>query len=127
MRVNAFRRYSAVVAVMSLGGAASTALAGVKKFEEKFASHRLAPKMAFRVGQCYYKDKQYVKAAESFDRFAKLFHEDALGSDSLFWSGESFRMGNNNPLAFQRYNRCRWDFPSSEAAANALISAECSS
>ena len=25
-------------------------------------------------------------------------------------------MGNNLPLAFQRYNRCRWDFPESDAA-----------
>jgi TolA-binding protein len=75
-----------------------------------------APKMAFRVGQCYYNDKQYVKAAESFDRFAKLFHEDVLGSDALFWSGESYRMGNNMKEAFVRYNKCRWDHPSSEAA-----------
>ena len=25
-------------------------------------------------------------------------------------------MARNNRLAFQRYNRCRWDFPASEAA-----------
>ncbi len=25
-------------------------------------------------------------------------------------------MAKNNRLAFQRYNRCRWDFPASEAA-----------
>ena len=37
-------------------------------------------------------------------------------SDALFWSGESFRMAKNNRVAFQRYNRCRWDFPASDAA-----------
>jgi TolA-binding protein len=72
--------------------------------------------MAFRVGQCYYKDKQYTEAAASFDRFAKVFPDDELCSDALFWSGESFRMASNNSQAFRRYNRCRWDFPASEAA-----------
>jgi TolA-binding protein len=87
-----------------------------EKFLERFEGHKWAPKMAFRVGQCYYKDKKYGKAGEAFDRFAKTFPEDALSSDSLFWSGESFRMANNNKEAFVRYNKCRWDFPSSEAA-----------
>ena len=34
----------------------------------------------------------------------------------MFWSGESFRKAQNNIEAFRRYNRCRWDFPASEAA-----------
>ena len=87
-----------------------------EKFLEKFSSHEYASRMAFRVGQCYYKSELYTEAGTSFDRFAKLFPEDPLGSDSMFWAGESYRMGNNNQLAFRRYNRCRWDFPSSEAA-----------
>jgi TolA-binding protein len=87
-----------------------------EKFLERFDGHEWAPRMAFRVGQCYYKDKQYVKAAESFDKFAKVFPDDELCADSLFWSGESFRMASNNSQAFRRYNRCRWDFPASEAA-----------
>ena len=72
--------------------------------------------MAFRVGQCYYKSKLYPKAGQSFDRFGKRFPDDALAADALFWSGESFRLATNNPEAFRRYNRCRWDYPSSEAA-----------
>jgi TolA-binding protein len=72
--------------------------------------------MAFRVGQCYYKGKQYQKAADAFDRFSKIFPDDALSADALFWSGESFRTAKNMPQAFRRYNRCRWDFPASEAA-----------
>ena len=87
-----------------------------EKFLEKFSSHEYASRMAFRVGQCYYKSELYTEAGTSFDRFAKLFPEDPLGGDSMFWAGESYRMGNNNQLAFRRYNRCRWDFPSSEAA-----------
>ena len=87
-----------------------------EKFLERFAGNSNAPRMAFRIGQCYYKAKKYTEASDSFDRFAKIFPDDKLASQSLFWSGESFRMANNNPLAFQRYNRCRWDFPSSEAA-----------
>jgi len=87
-----------------------------EKFMERFEGHKWAPKMAFRVGQCYYKDKQYTKAAESFDRFTKLFHEDVLSSDAMFWSGESYRMANNLKKAFEKYNKCRWDHPSSEAA-----------
>lgn len=74
-----------------------------EKFLEKFDGHKWAPKMAFRVGQCYYKDKQYAKAAKTFDRFAKTFREDPLGSDAMFWAGES-------------YNKCRWDYPTTEAA-----------
>ena len=72
--------------------------------------------MAFRVGQCYYKGKQYTKASAAFDKFSKTFPEDKLCSDALFWSGESFRMGGSTQNAFRRYNRCRWDFPASEAA-----------
>jgi len=46
----------------------------------------------------------------------KNFPDDELTPLGLFWSGESFRTANNVPLAFRRYNRCRWDFPESEAA-----------
>ena len=72
--------------------------------------------MAFRIGQAFYKSEDYQKAGDSFDRFMKLFPEDELSADALFWSGEAYRMANNNQLAFRRYNRCRWDFPASEAA-----------
>ncbi|MDP7016020.1 MAG: tetratricopeptide repeat protein [Pirellulaceae bacterium] len=87
-----------------------------EKFLERFEGNEHAAKIAFRVGQCYYKDKLFNDAAGSFDRFAKLFPEDVLGADAMFWSGESFRLANNNREAFRRYNRCRWDFPASEAA-----------
>src|SRR6185295_782340 len=87
-----------------------------EKFLERFEGHEWAPRMAFRVGQCYYKGKKYDQAAAAFDKFAKVFPDDALCSDALFWSGESFRTAKNNPQAFRRYNRCRWDFPASEAA-----------
>ena len=46
----------------------------------------------------------------------KRFPEDDLTAQSLFWAGESFRQGGANEIAFQRYNRCRWDFPESDAA-----------
>ena len=72
--------------------------------------------MAFRVGQCYYKTEDYKQAGFSFDEFAKRFPEDELSADSLFWSGEAYRLANNNREAFRRYNRCRWDYPESEAA-----------
>ena len=87
-----------------------------EKFLQRFEGHQHAPRMAFRVGQCYHKAEEFVPAAEAFDKFAKQFPDDKLCSQALFWSGESYRMGRNNPLAFQRYNRCRWDFPASEAA-----------
>jgi TolA-binding protein len=86
------------------------------KFLERFDSHEWAPRMAFRVGQCYYKSEQYVKAGTAFDDFVKRFPEDDLTSQSLFWAGESYRQGNNISFAFRRYNRCRWDFPESDAA-----------
>lgn len=87
-----------------------------KKFLDKFEGHQYASRMAFRVGQCYYKAEDFRTAGTSFDEFAKLFPDDALASDSLFWAGESYRMGNNNRDAFRRYNRCRWDYPASDAA-----------
>ncbi|MBT7255281.1 MAG: tetratricopeptide repeat protein, partial [Planctomycetaceae bacterium] len=87
-----------------------------EKFLEKFEAHEHAQRMAFRVGQAYYKNEEFVRAAESFDNFTKLFPDDSLGADGLFWSGESYRMAKNNQFAFRRYNRCRWDFPASEAA-----------
>ncbi len=87
-----------------------------EKFLEKFEGHKWGPKMAFRVGQCYYKDKQYSKAAEMFDRFVKLFREDALAGDAMFWAGESYRTAGNMKKAFESYNKCRWDYPTTEAA-----------
>ncbi len=86
------------------------------KFVERFDSHKWSPKMAFRVGQCHYKDEKYTDAALAFDDFVKRFPDAELCSEALFWSGESYRMGKKIPLAFQRYNRCRWDFPESDAA-----------
>ncbi|MFM8272481.1 MAG: tetratricopeptide repeat protein, partial [Gemmata sp.] len=87
-----------------------------EKFLEKFEGHKWGPKMAFRVGQCYYKDKQYAKAAETFDRFVKTFREDALAADAMFWAGESYRTASNMKKAFEAYNKCRWDYPATEAA-----------
>ena len=87
-----------------------------EKFMDRFIDHEAAPKMGFRWGQCHYKGENYVKAAEVFDLFVKKFPDDNLSAQSIFWSGESWRMANNVPQAFRRYNRCRWDFPESEAA-----------
>ena len=87
-----------------------------EKFGERFQGHDHASKMAFRVGQCYYKTEDYKQAGFSFDDFAKQFPEDDLSADSLFWSGEAYRLAKNNREAFRRYNRCRWDYPESEAA-----------
>ena len=87
-----------------------------EKFLERFDGHPWAPKMAFRVGQCQYKAKKYAEGGSAFDRFAKRFPDDPLCADALFWSGECLRMAGNARDAFRRYNRCRWDFPSSDAA-----------
>ena len=87
-----------------------------EKFLEKFESHEWGPRIAFRVGQCYYKGKQFQKSSKAFDNFAKNYPDDQLAADALFWSGESHRMSGQLQVAFRRYNRCRWDFPSSDAA-----------
>ncbi len=86
------------------------------RFVDKFDSHAYAPKMAFRVGQCRYKAGKFRESGDEFDRFARIYPENELCADALFWAGESFRMANDARQAYQRYNRCRWDFPSSEAA-----------
>ena len=87
-----------------------------EKFLERFANHEFAPRMAFRVGQCYYKNEEYPTAGLAFDDFVKRFPEDELTAQALFWAGESYRQGNSVSVAFHRYNRCRWDFPESDAA-----------
>lgn len=87
-----------------------------EKFLERFTGHQYAARIAFRIGQCFYKSEEFSEASAAFDRFAKLFPDDELTPDGLFWAGESNRMANNNREAFRRYNRCRWDFPESEAA-----------
>ena len=86
------------------------------RFGVRFEGHEHAAEMAFRVGQCFYKTEDYKKAGLSFDDFVKTFPDDELGPDSLFWSGEAYRLAKNNREAFRRYNRCRWDYPESEAA-----------
>lgn len=87
-----------------------------EKFGERFEGHEHAAEMTFRVGQCFYKMEDFRRAGWSFDEFSKRFPDDELSSDSLFWSGEAYRLANNNQEAFRRYNRCRWDYPESEAA-----------
>ena len=86
------------------------------KFLERFPNHEWTPKMAFRIGQCRYKLEEFIKGGKSFDAFAKRFPEQELTAQALFWAGESYRMGKDIPNAFRRYNRCRWDFPESDAA-----------
>ena len=80
-----------------------------EKFLERFEGHEWAPKMAFRVGQCYYKGKQYAKAARRSTSSPRSSPTTRLCADALFWSGESYRMANNAKEAFRRYNHCRWD------------------
>ena len=87
-----------------------------EKFLERFEGHEWGPRMAFRIGQCYYKGKEYERAGKAFDNFTKVFPDDALCADAWFWSGESWRMGNDVKEAFRRYNWCRWKFAESEAA-----------
>lgn len=86
------------------------------KFTERFPNHEWAPKMAFRIGQCHYKLEEYTKAGLAFDAFVKSYPENELTAQALFWAGESYRTGKDIPAAFRRYNRCRWDFPESDAA-----------
>ncbi|MFM7180736.1 MAG: tetratricopeptide repeat protein [Verrucomicrobiales bacterium] len=86
------------------------------KFVERFPNHEWAPKMAFRIGQCHYKMDEFIKAGSAFDAFVKRYPEQELTAQALFWAGESYRMGKDIPNAFRRYNRCRWDFPESDAA-----------
>ncbi|MGC6467108.1 MAG: tetratricopeptide repeat protein [Akkermansiaceae bacterium] len=86
------------------------------KFLERFPNHEWTPKMAFRIGQCYYKLEEFTKGGQSFDTFVKKFPEQELTAQALFWAGESYRMAKDIPNAFRRYNRCRWDFPESDAA-----------
>jgi len=90
-----------------------------EKFVDRFQGHQWAPKMAFRIGQSYHKAEDYKKAAAAFDEFVKRFPDDELAAYALFWSGESYRLSNNVPFAFRRFNRCRWDYPASEAAKSA--------
>jgi TolA-binding protein len=86
------------------------------KFVERFPDHEWTPKMAFRIGQCHYKLEEFRKAGPAFDAFVKRFPEQELTAQALFWAGESYRMAKDIPDAFRRYNRCRWDFPESDAA-----------
>lgn len=87
-----------------------------EKFLVRFPNHEWASRMAFRIGQCHYKRESFLQAGLAFDAFVKRFPEEELTAQALFWGGESYRMAKNVPEAFRRYNRCRWDFPESEAA-----------
>ena len=86
------------------------------KFIERFPEHELASRMAFRWGQCHYKQEAFDDAAARFEDFAKRYPDDPLCAEALFWAGESYRMDKDVPMAFRYYNRCRWDYPESEAA-----------
>jgi TolA-binding protein len=87
-----------------------------EKFLERFEGHEWGPRMAFRIGQCYYKGEEFNKAGTAFDHFTKIFPDDTLCPDAWFWAAESFRMGGDNKQAFRRYYWCQTQFPQSEAA-----------
>lgn len=87
-----------------------------EKFIEKFEGHQHAPKMAFRIGQCFYKAKKYTDAGKSFDRFGKSFPDDTLAPDAALLVRRELPHGRRDFEAFRRYNNCRWNHPSSEAA-----------
>lgn len=87
-----------------------------EKFLERFPDHQLAPRIAYWVGMSRYKGKDYAAGGKAFDRFVKEYPDDTLCADALFWSAENYRLAGNAIEAFRRYNRCRWDFPSSDAA-----------
>ena len=72
--------------------------------------------LAFRWGQCHYKQEAFGDAAARFEDFAKRYPDSPLCAEALFWAGESFRMNKDVPMAFRYYNRCRWDYPESEVA-----------
>ena len=54
-------------------------------------------RLAFRVGQCYYKAEEFPRAGDSFDAFVKKFPDDELTPQALFWSGESPPHGQQRP------------------------------
>ena len=70
--------------------------------------------MAFRVGQCHYKDEKYTDAALAFDDFVKRFPDAELCSEALFeWrklpDGQEDSLGLSTvqpmPLGFRRAMR----------------------
>ena len=52
----------------------------------------------------------------AFDSFVKKFPDAELCSEAVWGGARATGWAKNIPLAFQRYNRCRWDFPESDAA-----------
>jgi len=67
---------------------------------------RINPNLAvthFNLGMAYYKGEEYGDASMAFDNFAKLFPDDTLTSDALFWAGESYRQGNQQQLVDTRF------------------------
>ena len=72
--------------------------------------------IAAALSGCSYTTSWDTVDGVAFDEFAKLFPEDPLAADAMFWSGESYRMGKNDLFAFRRYYRCHTDYPASEAA-----------
>jgi len=78
-----------------------------EKFMEKFDGHKWGAEDGVPASaQCYYKDKQYAKAAETFDKFVKTFRRrPTRGRRDVLGRGESYRTANNMKKAFESYKQ----------------------
>ena len=86
------------------------------KFLERFPNHEWTPRWPSASASATTSSKNSSRVAKLSTAFAKRFPDQELTAQALFWAGESYRMGKDIPNAFRRYNRCRWDFPESDAA-----------
>ncbi len=101
------------------------------QFLEQYGEHELAPKIAFRQGQCYFKAAEtpvregepktdpkanYFLAAKAFDVLVERYTDSDLRPDAMFWAGRAYHEAGEEALAYRRYRRVTWDFPDSDAA-----------
>jgi len=109
-----------------------------RQFLDQYGEHEWAPKIAFRMGQAYFKageaaaaeggeskggkggatdaGKHFIAAAKAFDLLVERYVDSDLRADAMFWAGQGYHKGGDPASAYRRYRRCTWDFPDSDAA-----------
>jgi len=66
---------------------------------------RLADKVHYRIGWCWWLTEQYSKAADEFDKLIKEFPGSELMPDALFQAGQSYAKAGKPDAAVERFQQ----------------------
>ena len=90
-------------------------------FVERYPRHSLADNAQYWIGEVYYSQKDYQKAAIEFKKVIDNYPNENKAPDALLKAGFSYIELNNNEKAIEALKMVVEQYPASEAAAKAKV------